>query len=49
MHLLRNAADHGLEDKEERKTTGKNPVGSIYLDAYQDGNNVIIEVGMTEK
>lgn len=44
MHLLRNAADHGLESNEERKRLGKNPVGSIYLDAYQDGNNVIIEV-----
>jgi two-component system, chemotaxis family, sensor kinase CheA len=44
MHLLRNAADHGLESNEERKNKGKNPVGSIYLDAYQDGNNVVIEV-----
>ena len=44
MHLLRNAADHGLESNEERQELGKNPVGSIYLDAYQDGNNVVIEV-----
>jgi two-component system chemotaxis sensor kinase CheA len=44
MHLLRNAADHGLESNEERKRIGKNPAGSIYLDAYQDGNNVVIEV-----
>ncbi len=44
MHLLRNAADHGLESNEERQRIGKNPVGSIYLDAYQDGNNVVIEV-----
>ena len=44
MHLLRNAADHGLESNEERAKAGKNPVGSIYLDAYQDGNNVVIEV-----
>lgn len=44
MHLLRNAADHGLESNAERESTGKNPVGSIYLDAYQDGNNVVIEV-----
>lgn len=44
MHLLRNAADHGLESNEERQRVGKNPVGSIYLDAYQDGNNVVIEV-----
>ena len=44
MHLLRNAADHGLESNEERAKKGKNPTGSIYLDAYQDGNNVVIEV-----
>ncbi len=44
MHLLRNAADHGLETNEERQKAGKNPAGSIYLDAYQDGNNVVIEV-----
>ncbi|WMJ88425.1 chemotaxis protein CheA [Anaerocolumna sp. MB42-C2] len=44
MHLLRNAADHGLESNEERVAAGKPAVGSIYLDAYQDGNNVVIEV-----
>ncbi len=44
MHLLRNAADHGLESSEERVAKGKSPIGSIYLDAYQDGNNVVIEV-----
>lgn len=44
MHLLRNAADHGLESTEERIRKGKPEVGSIYLDAFQDGNNVIIEV-----
>lgn len=44
MHLLRNAADHGLESAEVRKERGKPEVGSIFLDAYQDGNNVVIEV-----
>nr|WP_318683579.1 chemotaxis protein CheA [uncultured Acetatifactor sp.] len=44
MHLLRNAADHGLESAELRAQRGKPEVGSIYLDAYQDGNNVVIEV-----
>ena len=44
MHLLRNSADHGLEDSEERERRGKDPVGNIYLNAYQDGNNVVIEV-----
>lgn len=44
MHLLRNSADHGLESAEVRKKRGKPEVGSIFLDAYQDGNNVVIEV-----
>lgn len=44
MHLLRNAADHGLESNEKRRALGKPEVGSIWLDAYQDGNNVVIEV-----
>ena len=44
MHLLRNSADHGLESNEERVRLGKPEIGSIFLDAYQDGNNVVIEV-----
>ncbi|MCH5281008.1 MAG: chemotaxis protein CheA [Lachnospiraceae bacterium] len=44
MHLLRNSADHGLESAELRMERGKPEIGSIYLDAYQDGNNVVIEV-----
>ncbi|TCL56570.1 two-component system chemotaxis sensor kinase CheA [Kineothrix alysoides] len=44
MHLLRNAADHGLETAQIRKESGKPAIGSIFLDAYQDGNNVVIEV-----
>ena len=44
IHLLRNAADHGLETSEERINTGKPKQGTINLRAYQDGNNVIIEV-----
>ena len=44
MHLLRNSADHGIESAEIRAQRGKPSVGSIFLDAYQDGNNVVIEV-----
>ncbi|NLK20782.1 MAG: chemotaxis protein CheA [Epulopiscium sp.] len=44
IHLLRNAADHGLETTEERLQKGKDKIGNIYLRAYQDGNNVVIEV-----
>ena len=45
MHLLRNSADHGLESNDVRIQRGKEEVGSIFLNAYQEGNNVIIEVG----
>ncbi len=44
MHLLRNSADHGIESAEIRAERGKPEVGSIYLDAYQEGNTVVIEV-----
>jgi two-component system chemotaxis sensor kinase CheA len=44
QHLLRNSADHGLENAELRKKRGKPEKGSIYLNAFQEGNNVIIEV-----
>ena len=44
MHILRNSADHGIESKELRAERGKPETGSIFLDAYQDGNNVVIEV-----
>ncbi len=44
MHLLRNSADHGLESAEVRKSLGKPETGSVFLNAYQDGNNVVIEV-----
>ena len=45
QHLLRNSADHGLEDNATRIERGKPEVGSIFLKAFQEGNNVIIEVG----
>lgn len=44
QHLLRNSADHGLESNEDRIALGKSEVGNIWLNAYQDGNNVNIEV-----
>ncbi|MCR5674969.1 MAG: chemotaxis protein CheA [Lachnospiraceae bacterium] len=45
MHLLRNSADHGIEPPAERVAAGKPETGQIFLHAYQDGNNVVIEVG----
>lgn len=44
QHLLRNSADHGLESAEVRKERGKPEVGAVTLNAFQEGNNVIIEV-----
>lgn len=44
IHLLRNAADHGIESKEERIAAGKSPVGTIRLVAYQEGTKALIKV-----
>ena len=44
MHMMRNAIDHGIEDKGERMRVGKPPVGTIALNAFQKGNHVVIEV-----
>jgi len=41
-HLVRNSADHGIELPEVRKKAGKNPVGSIYLSAIQEGGKVVV-------
>ena len=45
QHLLRNSADHGLESDDVRIKRGKPEIGKIFLNAYQEGNNVVIEVG----
>lgn len=43
-HLLRNAVDHGIETSEERRKMGKPSSGSVILNAYQVGSQVVIEV-----
>jgi two-component system chemotaxis sensor kinase CheA len=43
-HLVRNAADHGIETAEQRQTAGKPPRGAIRLNAYHDGDQVVIEI-----
>jgi two-component system chemotaxis sensor kinase CheA len=45
MHLLRNAVDHGIESPEQRKLAGKPVEGTIRLNAYHQGNQVVIEIG----
>ena len=44
VHLLRNSLDHGIENPDVREAAGKPRVGTIVVAAYQEGNNVIIEV-----
>ncbi|MGV8982743.1 chemotaxis protein CheW [Clostridium sp.] len=44
LHLLRNAADHGIESAAERISKGKNPIGTIKLIAYAEGTKAIIKV-----
>jgi two-component system chemotaxis sensor kinase CheA len=44
MHMIRNAIDHGIEPREQRLAVGKPPVGTVALNAFQKGNQVVIEV-----
>ena len=44
MHLVRNAVDHGIEPADERLTAGKPARGTVYLKAYHQGTQVVIEV-----
>jgi two-component system chemotaxis sensor kinase CheA len=44
MHLLRNNVDHGIEAPDDREKAGKSRVGTITLNAYHEGNQIIIEV-----
>lgn len=44
VHMLRNAVDHGLEGPEERAAAGKDPTGTVVLEARHSGSSVVIEV-----
>jgi two-component system chemotaxis sensor kinase CheA len=43
-HLVRNAADHGIEMAAQRQAAGKPPRGTVRLNAYHDGDQVVIEI-----
>lgn len=43
-HIIRNSADHGIENKEDRIAAGKNPIGTIQINARQSGNQILIEI-----
>lgn len=44
VHLVRNALDHGLESPEQRLAQNKNEIGTINLNAYHQGGNIVIEI-----
>jgi len=44
MHLIRNSMDHGLEPSDERVKLGKDPVGTVRLEARNSGSDVLITV-----
>ena len=44
VHIIRNAVDHGIEALDERKAKGKEEIGTLKLEAYQESNNIVIEV-----
>jgi len=43
-HIIRNSVDHGIETPEKRLEAGKAEIGTITLDAYQEGNHITIIV-----
>jgi two-component system chemotaxis sensor kinase CheA len=43
-HLVRNAVSHGIEPAEQRRAQGKTPRGKIRLNAYHQGNQVVVEI-----
>jgi two-component system chemotaxis sensor kinase CheA len=44
MHIIRNALDHGIESAGERRAAGKPSTGRVTLNAYQQGNSVVLDV-----
>jgi len=44
VHLIRNAIDHGIEAPAQRRAAGKNETGTIFLNAFHRGGNIIIEI-----
>lgn len=44
VHIVRNAVDHGLEETADREGLGKPEKGQITIEAYHEGNNLVIDV-----
>jgi len=45
VHLVRNSLDHGIEMPQERLDNNKSATGTVFLNAFHQGGNIIIEVG----
>lgn len=43
-HMVRNSADHGLEDTPGRHAAGKSETGTILLNAFHEGGHIIIQI-----
>jgi two-component system chemotaxis sensor kinase CheA len=44
MHMIRNSVDHGIEPPQERVKVGKPEIGMVELKAYNEGNQIVIEI-----
>jgi len=44
MHMIRNSVDHGIEMPEDRIAKGKPEIGIVELKAYNEGNQIVIEI-----
>ncbi len=44
VHLVRNSIDHGIEMPEARVAAGKSETGTIHLNAYHEGGNIVIDI-----
>ncbi len=44
VHLVRNSLDHGIESPEVRRQAGKPETGTVHLNAYHQGGNIVIEI-----
>ncbi len=44
VHLVRNAIDHGLESPEQRRNAGKSETGTLKLNAYHEGGNIVVQI-----
>jgi len=44
IHIVRNSIDHGLESTAERRSKGKPPGGSLYIEAFEENDNVYVRI-----